>query len=153
MACRSFCYKTLILAPRRSGSFPEQSNKRNERRVTKRQTNKTVYIYNRKQAGKPRHYWSYEKKSGHWSDRRRKSEARGVVISYVFPCVIVLNVDCAPVRVPVCRTSNAKLAERAEVRKWETGCPATLNDILNSLFSVLNLLLCNTHVNAFKILC
>jgi hypothetical protein len=61
MAGCSFCYKTLILAHQRSGSFPEQSNKRNERRVTWRQTNKTVYIYNRKQAGKPRRCWSYEK--------------------------------------------------------------------------------------------
>ena len=49
------------LTHRRSGSFPEQSNKRNERCVTWRQTNKTVYIYNRKQAGKPRHCWSYKK--------------------------------------------------------------------------------------------
>ncbi|MBQ6424317.1 MAG: hypothetical protein IJJ93_03480 [Acidaminococcaceae bacterium] len=32
------CYKTLILAARRSGSFPEQSNKMNERSVAWRQT-------------------------------------------------------------------------------------------------------------------
>ena len=56
-----FCYKTLILAAQRSGSFPEQSNKMNERSATWRQTNKTVYIHNRKQAGKPHHDWSYEK--------------------------------------------------------------------------------------------
>ena len=46
---------------RRSGSFPEQSNKMNERSVTWRQTNNAVYIYNRKQAGKPLHDWSYKK--------------------------------------------------------------------------------------------
>ena len=57
----SFYYKTLILAPRRSGSFPEQSNEMNERSATWRQTNKLSLIYNRKQAGKPRHCWSYEK--------------------------------------------------------------------------------------------
>ena len=61
MAGRGFYYKTLILAPRRSGSFPEQSNEMNERSITGRQTNKLSLIYNRKQAGKPRHCWSYEK--------------------------------------------------------------------------------------------
>ena len=57
----SFCYKTLILAPRRSGSFPEQSNPMNERSVTWRQTNRITIIYNRKQDEKLLHYWSYEK--------------------------------------------------------------------------------------------
>ena len=33
----------------------------NERSVTGRQTNNAVYIYNRKQAGKPLHDWSYKK--------------------------------------------------------------------------------------------
>ena len=51
----------LIFHARRSGSFPEQSDKMNERSVTWRQTNNAVYIYNRKQDGKPRHDWSYKK--------------------------------------------------------------------------------------------
>ena len=39
------CYKTLILAARRSGSFPEQSNKMNERSVAWRQTIKlSIFI-------------------------------------------------------------------------------------------------------------
>ena len=51
----------LIFPARRSGSFREQSNKMNERSVTWRQTNNAVYIYNRKQAGKPLYDWSYKK--------------------------------------------------------------------------------------------
>lgn len=57
----SFLLRSLKFTRRRSGSFPEQSNKMNERSVTWRQTNNAVYIYNRKQAGKPHHDWSYEK--------------------------------------------------------------------------------------------
>ena len=51
-----------VLAAQRSGSFPEHSNKRNERSAIWIQTIKlSLYIYNRKQDGKPRHCWSYEK--------------------------------------------------------------------------------------------
>ena len=56
-----YVFYSQDLAPRRSGSFPEQSNNRNERSATWRQTNKLSIIYNRKQAGKLRHCWSYEK--------------------------------------------------------------------------------------------
>ena len=60
LLCR-FIILLPIFSARRSGSFPEQSNKMNERSVTWRQTNNAVYIYNRKQAGKPLHDWSYKK--------------------------------------------------------------------------------------------
>ena len=59
LLCRFFL--PLIFPARRSGSFPEHSNKMNERSVSGRQTNKAVYTYNRKQDGKPRHDWSYKK--------------------------------------------------------------------------------------------
>ena len=45
LLCR-FILLTPVFPARRSGSFPEQSNKMNERSVTGRQTNNAVYIYN-----------------------------------------------------------------------------------------------------------
>ena len=106
-----------VLAAQRSGSFLEQSNKMDERCATWRQTIElSIFITESRMENRFTAGVTKKVRSLKWPGEVIR--VRGVVKSYILFAWFYWALFGQPVRVPVWRMSNAKLAERAE---WGSG--------------------------------